>query len=593
MAGPASVYAGRHAAWRADLVRAERRLRLGEWGRTAAALAVVAVIVLAAERRLDRGWVLVALGSFGAAGAVLVAADRRRERARSTASWYEAGLERLQGTWWSGRSGLQHAADDHPYAHDLDIVGERSLLARLDTTCTHPGSARLAEWLLASAAPVEVVRRQEAVRELRDDLGFREELFLAAGTSGVELDGGALAAWAEGPSLLPGRWVGPVLAALAAAVITTTAGGAAGLCGAVPGLAAAASALGVGLLLHRRVSAAVAGASATSGSLGALAAVMERIEARRFRAPFLRDAGSALREPAPASRTLRALARGVGRFALARNELVAPFAYAIGWPALQALAIERWRARYGVRVRAWLTALADVDAAQALATHAFENPSDPFPELGLGPTFTFDAGGLGHPLVPAAACVANDVRLGGSRPALLVVSGSNMSGKSTLLRAVGLNAVLALAGAPVRATRLRLSPAAVTASIRSRDSVVDGVSRFQAEVTRLGRMLECARAGAPVLFLVDEILHGTNSADRLVGAAAVLGELVSAGGIGLCTTHDLALARVVDGMGSRAANVHFADALRDGRLAFDYRLRAGPVTGSNTLALLRAAGLPV
>jgi hypothetical protein len=497
MAGPASVYAGRHAAWRADLVGAERRLRLGEWGRTAAALAVVAVIVLAAERRLDRGWILAALGSFGAAGAALVAADRRRERARSTTSWYEAGLERLQGTWWSGRNGLQHAADDHPYAHDLDVVGERSLLARLDTTCTHPGSARLAEWLLASAAPVEVVRRQEAVRELRDDLAFREELFLAAGTSGVELDGGALAAWAEGPSLLPGPWIGPVLAALAAAVIATAAGWAAGLWGAVPGLAAAASALAVGLLLRRRVSAAVAGASAAAGSLG------------------------------------------------------------------------------------------------ALATHAFENPSDPFPELELGPTITFDAGGLGHPLVPAASCVANDVRLGGSGPALLVVSGSNMSGKSTLLRAVGLNAVLALAGAPVRATRLRLSPAAVVASIRSRDSVVDGVSRFQAEVTRLGGMLECARAGAPVVFLVDEILHGTNSADRLVGAAAVLGELVAAGAIGLCTTHDLALARVVDGMGSRAANVHFADALRDGRLAFDYRLRAGLVTGSNALALLRAAGLPV
>jgi DNA mismatch repair ATPase MutS len=200
---------------------------------------------------------------------------------------------------------------------------------------------------------------------------------------------------------------------------------------------------------------------------------------------------------------------------------------------------------------------------------------------------------LVHPLLPASIAVANDVRLGDPAPSVLVVSGSNMSGKSTLLRAVGVNAVLALAGAPVRATRLELSPLAVGATIRVEDSLREGHSRFYTEILRIRDIITAARGPIPVLFLLDEILHGTNSHDRRIGAEAIVRSLVAAHAIGLVTTHDLALTQLTATLGARAANVHFEDRIEDGKMRFDYRMREGVVERSNALALMRAVGLDV
>jgi DNA mismatch repair ATPase MutS len=226
-----------------------------------------------------------------------------------------------------------------------------------------------------------------------------------------------------------------------------------------------------------------------------------------------------------------------------------------------------------------------------VAGYAYEHPSDPFPEIvEQGPLF--DASGLGHPLLPSSACVRNDLRLDGGR-LLLLISGSNMSGKSTLLRAVGVNVVLALAGAPVRAEALRVSPVSLGASIRINDSLEAGRSRFYAEITRLRQLMEIARDRPPLLFLLDEILHGTNSGDRRTGAEAVVKGLLDRGGLGLVTTHDLALAGIAEALAPRARNVHFEDHLEGGRMAFDYRLKDGVVRKSNALALMRAVGLDV
>jgi DNA mismatch repair ATPase MutS len=188
--------------------------------------------------------------------------------------------------------------------------------------------------------------------------------------------------------------------------------------------------------------------------------------------------------------------------------------------------------------------------------------------------------------------VRNDVVLGGAQQ-LFIVSGSNMSGKSTLLRTVGINAVLAQAGAPVRARRLRLSPLRVGVSIRILDSLQEGSSRFYAEITRLRQIVDLAGDDRPLLFLLDEILHGTNSHDRRIGAEAVVRGLVDRGALGLVTTHDLALTRMTEGLGARARNVHFEDHLEDGEIRFDYELREGVVEKSNAIALMRAVGLEV
>jgi DNA mismatch repair ATPase MutS len=202
-----------------------------------------------------------------------------------------------------------------------------------------------------------------------------------------------------------------------------------------------------------------------------------------------------------------------------------------------------------------------------------DNPADPIVE----------AEALAHPLIVERNAVPNDVKLGGTASHVLIVSGSNMSGKSTLLRAIGVNAVLALAGAPVRAGRMTISPVSIGATLRVEDSLQAGYSRFYAEILRIRTIVGLAREGRPLLFLLDEILHGTNSYDRRIGAEAIVRALVDAGAIGLVTTHDLALTELVTSLNGRATNVHFEDRLEDGKIVFDYRMREGVVKRSNAL----------
>src|SRR5262249_42593465 len=240
--------------------------------------------------------------------------------------------------------------------------------------------------------------------------------------------------------------------------------------------------------------------------------------------------------------------------------------------------LERWREKAGPAIGRWIEVVGQFEALSALATYAWENPADPFPEIVTGPP-CFDGEELGHPLLPKAQCVRNSV---GPTDELrmLLVSGSNMSGKSTLLRTVGVNAVLALAGAPVRATRLRLTPVVVGATLRIQDSLQAGRSRVYAQILRLRQLGDLARGTPPVLFLLDEIFHGTNSHDRRHGAEAVVRGLVARGALGLVTTHDLALTHIAEALAPRAANVHFADEVVDGTITFDYRMRPGVVQHS-------------
>jgi DNA mismatch repair ATPase MutS len=265
------------------------------------------------------------------------------------------------------------------------------------------------------------------------------------------------------------------------------------------------------------------------------------------------------------------------------------FAAVLLWGTQLAFAVEAWRAKYGRSVAEWLEVLGEFEALSSLAAYAYDHPAYPFPEVvDAGPLL--DATGLGHPLIPAERRVVNDVTLG-EETRVLIVSGSNMSGKSTLLRSVGCNTVMALAGGPVCANRMRLSPLAVGASIAIRDSLLDDTSHFYAELIRLRGIVGLSAGALPVLFLVDEILHGTNSRDRHRGTATVIRRLLDDGAIGLATTHDLSLGDLEDELAPAVANVHFQDDLVDGRMVFDYLLRPGIVERSNALELMRSLGL--
>jgi hypothetical protein len=331
--------------------------------------------------------------------------------------------------------------------------------------------------------------------------------------------------------------------------------------------------------------------------LGLVAGLLARIESQRFTSARL-DAlhGALLTRGIPPSKRIARLRSMVSWLDSTHNLLFAPVAYVLLLRQQLAIAIARWHQAYAPAVAEWLRAIGEVEAFSALATSAYERPADPFPEIVDAPPGTppiFEAEALGHPLIPAAVAVRNDLRLGSGAPRVVILSGSNMSGKSTFLRAVGVNVVLALAGAPVTARRLRLSPLIVGATLHVEDSLQQGHSRFYAEILRIRAIVEAARGSTPLLFLLDEILHGTNSFDRRIGAEGIVRALVGLGAIGLITTHDLALTELAVALDGDGANMHFEDRLENGKMIFDYRLRPGVVEHSNALALMRAIGLEV
>jgi DNA mismatch repair ATPase MutS len=264
-----------------------------------------------------------------------------------------------------------------------------------------------------------------------------------------------------------------------------------------------------------------------------------------------------------------------------------------------AWAIERWRRQHGGAVRQWIEAVAEMEALLSLAGYAYEHPADTFPEF-VRDEVCIDAEEIGHPLIPAANCVRNSLRLG-AETRVLLISGSNMSGKSTLMRTLGVNAVLAMCGAPVRAKGFRLTPLKIGASLLLNDSLHEGHSRFYAEIEKLGRICSSAekhgsdvRAGSTgMLFLLDELLQGTNSKDRLAGAEGVVRALVEAQAIGMVTTHDLALADMEGLPAGAMKNMHFQDQILDGQMRFDFTLREGVAMKSNGVELMRLIGLKV
>jgi hypothetical protein len=351
--------------------------------------------------------------------------------------------------------------------------------------------------------------------------------------------------------------------------------------------------LSVAAFFRPRVGPVIEAVDEPSHDLDLLAGLLQMMEGETFAASRLRELQAVVTAGGRrASDAIGRLSQLTAMLSSRHNVMFAIPAGMLMWATQWAFAIEAWRSRDGVHIPAWLDAVGEFEALVSLATFSAEHPDYVFPEI-VDSGSVLTATNMAHPTLPATA-VANTVSLGHDSPRLLIVSGSNMSGKSTLLRSLGVNVVLAEMGAPVRATAFRVSPVGVGASIRVQDSLTDGRSRFLAEITRLKAIVDLAgaRQGA-VLFLLDEILGGTNSHDRRIGSEALLVGLVGTGAIGLVTTHDLALGEIAARMPDRARNVHFEDRFTDGHMTFDYTLRDGVVRTSNAIALMRSIGLDV
>lgn len=527
--------------------------------------------------------------------ALVVAAyrtERARNHAQRAAAFHARGIARLEHAWHGqGVSGARWQDAQHPYAADLDLFGRGSLFEFLCEARTAAGERVLAEWLQRPAALAEIAARQEAVRELQPRFALRESLAVLGADVREHFDERPLVRWAEAEQPPFPGWTMPVSRVLVALFLGAILGAALGWWPGwflLPPLAGIAL---VGATLRSRVQATIAEVGAAARELDDLAVLIERVEAEPVSAPRLRGILARLTAGSlPASRQIWRLRRLIGLLDSRGNQLVMLVLPLLLWTTQVACAIGRWRREAGPSIRDWILATGEFEALASLAGHAFEHPEAAWPvfEDGAG----FRAQGLGHPLL-AGGGVRNDVTLGGERR-LLVVSGSNMSGKSTLLRAVGNAVVLAQAGAPVHATSLVQEPLAIGASISTHDSLLEGSSRFYAEITRLRQVHDLAGgAQRTLLFLLDELLSGTNSHDRRIGAEAIVRSLVDRGAIGLLTTHDLALARIAEALAPRATNIHFEDQLVAGRISFDYRIRPGVVERSNALELMRSVGLQV
>ena len=516
-------------------------------------------------------------------------------RAERSIRFYSRGLARLNDEWaGTGNQGAAYAesALHHPYAGDLDIFGSGSLFELLATTESPWGAKMLAEWLLSPASLHVIRERQQAVAELAALVELREEIAREHDPAVEDVDAETLSQWAMEPAMLTSPAARVVAFILGLASVVAGVGLLASWWTRLPLLTLILASTAFALSFRPRVRKVLSAVEDPASALGVLSMLVERLEGETFASARLVSLQQSLvSEGESASRQIRRLIRLVNFLDARRNQLFIPFAALALWGTQFAFAIESWRQRSGPHVPGWISAVAELDALLAIATYAFEHPNDPFPTL-RDEGVIYDAEGVGHPLIPAGRVVRNDVRFG-DEIHLLVVSGSNMSGKSTFLRAVGINAVLAFAGAPVCARKLELSLFAVAASIRIQDSLQEGISHFYAEILRLRQVLELTSSSTPVLFLLDEILHGTNSHDRRIGAEAVVRGLVDRGAVGFITTHDLALSKLADAMDGSAANVHFEDQIVDGKIQFDYVMRDGVVKKSNALDLMRSIGLEV
>jgi hypothetical protein len=557
-------------------------------------LAIVAMLAYSGWRALARPeevpWVfLIHLGLLLAASMLHSQVIRRMEFAQRAVKHFERGLARLNGDFSQASSkGDRYVDPHHPFSGDLDLFGAGGLFERLCHARTREGEGVLASWLLDMDGPPAAERRMAAAAELAGRLELREKLAVLGTDLKSALHPRALRAWAADESrLFPGadRWL------WAANVFSLLCVAAAVYFWILSPLALAAMVSAAVAWGHRgRVEETLHATSQAGLDLRVLEGALRLIEESTFTSEMLVEIqGQIRRDGEAASRRIARLAHLAEWIDSLDNAIFKVLDLLFLFSLHFAKAADRWRRESGPMVDTWLRSTGEFEALCSLAAWEFENPDTVAPQWVAG-TVCFEGQGLRHPLLDRGKAVVNDASLDAAQR-LLLVSGSNMSGKSTYLRTIGLNAVLAHAGARVPAAALRLSPLRLGASIRTVDSLQEGASRFYAELQRLKAIVDLSRGDRQLLFLLDELLSGTNSHDRKIGAEGIVATLLERGGIGLVTTHDLALAVIGESAG--AVNVHFEDQIVDGRIQFDYRMKPGVVKTSNALALMRAVGLDV
>jgi len=487
---------------------------------------------------------------------------KRLEKSNLAQAYYASRLEHIAGNWAGlGNTGSRYYDDEHPYSSDLDLFVEGGLFEYICGTPTRLGDDTLADWLCAGADFRTIIERQKAINELRSQIELLENIALLEKGAGDEENQNQLLHWCHNEDTPVSRMQFAIAASLGLMALLSFVAWMIGF-GYYPFVLVFLLELGFFGINFRNIQKFTAETAIAASGLTILSRELSLIERRQFDSPLMRRLCEDL-----------------------QSEGRAPFYFMIQ--------IANWRKMFGASVPIWFDAIGQIEALCSLARYSFENSDDVFPTIiGDSDPIAFEAQDLAHPLIPRHSCVSNDLSITSSQ-SLTMVSGSNMSGKSTLLRTVGINVVLASCGAPVRATNLLTSRFQIGCAMRANDSLQQGASLFYSVVSRIKSVVELAGHSPPLLFLLDEILQGTNSHDRRIGAEGIIRQLIDRNAVGLITTHDLALTKISDSLDGAAVNIHFDDHLENGKMHFDYKIKPGVVEKSNAIELMRMMGLEV
>jgi hypothetical protein len=544
------------------------------------------------ENHLSLVWAIVTFSIFLAVVIFHSKIVKQQKTTQRSVQFFTQRLDHIKGQWsGQGNSGIRYVDAEHPYSSDLDIFSDGSVYEFLCGARTRIGKDMLAAWLRCGADLKTIQNRQQAVEELSDQLKFHEEMFQFDTESSKELNTVELKKWIEQEHSIP-PWRRLIAALLGVATVFAIVAWGTGH-GHWPLLMVIILEIPLYAVSYRKIKNISTRTEQASSTLAILAQVLKLIEQKNFKTPLLKQLSDNLQSHGHApSWQINRLYNLINQLQQSlRNQIYMPLALLFGLPIHISHQIEQWRKQIGPHISQWLNTVGQIEALSSLAMYSFEHPSYPFPKMiSESAAPCFNAVGLCHPLIPAQACVCNDIRID-SKQRLIMVSGSNMSGKSTLLRAIGVNTVLACCGAPVRAKSLNISCFTIGSAMRANDSLKQGSSLFYAVISKMKRVVELAGQSKPLLFLFDEILQGTNPHDRLIGAKGIIDHLIDRNAVGLVTTHDLALTKIVDSLGHQAVNIHFKDHVVDGHIDFDYKIYSGVIQKSNGLELMRMIGL--
>lgn len=518
----------------------------------------------------------------------------RKEWLETQARIIQEELQALSGDYSSFEDGKEYVNPEHPYSFDLDIFGRRSLFQSINRTCTFFGKNRLAKWLqnhLHEKTSIE--KRQEMIREISEHTLFREQ-FRVAGLvhHGQSSDGEKIQAWSQSPAqYLHAGWVKafiwgvPVINSLL--LITSLAGW--------TSFSWLGLSFGIFLVLSFGIIKRATYIQETYGkqlkSLNGYARLIALAKAEEWKSAGMQELMERfnLNGQSPVQ-ALQQLSKELDRLDLRNNQfLYVLLEGSIFFQLQEIVRIERWKVRYGQHISKWLETVGELDALCSLGTFAYNHPQYTYPELTEKP-FCFLATQMGHPLMPASQCVKNDATIP-SRPFFLIITGANMAGKSTYLRTIGVNYLLACIGAPVCCERLKLHPNQLITSLRTSDSLSDNESYFFAELKRLKRIIDLLNQGQQLFIILDEILKGTNSMDKQKGSFDLIHQFMQLKANGIIATHDLLLGSLIKQFPEEIRNYCFEADIKENELTFSYKLREGVAQNMNACFLMKKMGI--